>query len=92
MEEKARLNRKVCESERSLETAGVVEIERHVEALGLTDRLRELKLMQSRDEPSGEKSLWGDSRAGAGYTNEIEFAHPELFELSLEVFLFSLKI
>ena len=35
--------------------------------------------MQSRDEPSGEESLWGDSRAGAGYATKIEFAHPELF-------------
>ena len=35
--------------------------------------------MQSRDEPSEEESLWGDSRAGAGYAREIELAHPELF-------------
>ena len=79
MEEKARLNRKLCGSRKSHETAGVVKVEHLVETLGPTDRLRELKLMQSRDEPSGEESLWGDSRAGAGYAREIKFAHLELF-------------
>ena len=56
MGEKARLNRGVCEIERSHETAGADEIERHLESLGLTDRPRELRLMQSKDELSGEKS------------------------------------
>ena len=58
--EKARLNQKVCESKRSHKTAGVVKVEDHVETLRPTDRLRELKLMQSRDEPSWEK-VEGDS-------------------------------
>ena len=79
VKEKARLNRNVCESERSHETAGFVKVEHHVETLGPTDWLRELKLMQSRDELSGEESLWGDIRAGAGYAREIDSANPELF-------------
>ena len=35
--------------------------------------------MQSRHELFWEEGLWGDSRAGAGYTREIEFAHFGLF-------------
>ena len=35
--------------------------------------------MQSRDWPSGEENVCGDSRAGAGYAREIGFAHPGLF-------------
>ena len=34
LEEQARLNRKVCESERSHKTAGVVNVEHHVETFG----------------------------------------------------------
>ena len=75
VEEKARRNRKVCESERSHETAGVVKVEHHVETLGPTDRLRELKLMQSRDEPSGEE-VDGDSCVGTECTRKVEFARP----------------
>ena len=71
MGEKARLNRKVCGIERSHETACADGIERHLESLGPTDRPRELRLMQSRDEPSGE-----EGRAGTGCAEKVEFARP----------------
>ena len=56
-----RLHQEVCENERRLETADADEIER-LECLGPTDWPRELRLMQSSDERSGEE-IWGDSRA-----------------------------
>ena len=71
--EKARLNREAYGSKRSHETAGVVGIERQVEALRPTDRLRELKLMQSRDEPSGE-DVEGGSCVGTECARKVEFA------------------
>ena len=78
VEEEVRLYQEVCENERRRETADADEIER-LESPGPTDLFRELRLMQSRNERSGEKSLLGDSRAGARYAREIEFAPPRLF-------------
>ena len=92
--EKARLNRKVCGSERSHETAGVVKVERHVETLGPTDRLRELKLMQTRAEPSGEEILWGIVALELGTRGKLNsrILSSSTSELSLEVSFVSLNM
>ena len=81
-------------SERSHETAGVVKVERHVETLGPTDKLRELKLMQSRDEPSGEESLWGIVALELGTRGRLNsrILSSSASELSLEVSFISLKM
>ena len=56
VEEEVRLHQERCENERRREIADADEIER-LESLGPTDRPRGLRLMQSRDERSGEESL-----------------------------------